>query len=144
MNNGVQNGDPMHTLLRVRRLTLDQARRGLTDCLATETVANERLRGIETRIAEETDVASRVDGDDAAVEAFAAWLRRMRQEREAAIHALLLTEAATLEARAVLAAAHGAVGAVEQLIEQQEAVRRAHAERTEQRALDEAAARARG
>ena len=51
---------------------------------------------IDASIAAENAAATRLDADDAAVEAFGAWLRRIRQERDAAAAARERAEAETV------------------------------------------------
>ncbi len=129
--------EPLRTLLRLRRLALDEARLTLAACLEHETEAAARLRQIERSIQEETGRASSLDGGDATVETFALWLRRVRAEQEAAEHALLEAETRTTEARVVLGASRQAVEAVEAELERREVVGRLEETRREQRILDE-------
>ena len=70
--------DPLASLLRLRRLTADQARRELAECLRAESEAKQAIAAIDAKIARETEVATSLAGGDAEVEAFAAWLRRIR------------------------------------------------------------------
>ncbi len=76
--------DPLAALLRLRRLTADQARRELADCLRAESEAKEAITAIDAEIARETEVATSLAGGDAEVEAYAAWLRRIRPSQLAA------------------------------------------------------------
>ncbi len=134
--------EPLRTLLRLRRLALDEARLTLATSLAAETEAADLCRSIEEAIRRETDVASRVDAGDATVEAFALWLRQTLTEQAAASVALTDAEGRTHEARIVLTVARSAVEAVETEIERREGVRRQEGERREQRSLDEISAHA--
>ena len=139
--------EPLRTLLRLRRLALDEARLTLATSLAAETEAADLCRSIEEAIRRETDVASRVDaggvlGGPATVEAFALWLRQTLTEQAAASVALTEAEGRTHEARIVLTVARSAVEAVETEIERREGVRRQEGERREQRSLDEISAHA--
>jgi flagellar export protein FliJ len=131
--------DPLQTLLRLRRLTVDQARRGLAECLRHQAEADERVREIAASIDRETDTVSQLSADDAMVDNYAAWLRRTRVEQSVAANALCLAETRTQEARAVLTAGRSAVETVETMIQRQAAERAAEAGRQEQKALDEAA-----
>lgn len=133
--------DPLEVLLRLRRLAVDQARQGLADCVAAETIAIARQSAVETAIARELDAASKITADDRAVEDFAVWLHQMLPERYAAEAALLNAEAHTKEARMVLAVTRAGVRAVENMLERKEADRLLLVGRTEQLALDEAARR---
>lgn len=133
--------DPLDMLLRLRRLTVDQARQALADCLGAETIAADRCDEIAGAIVREMDVASAITADDRAVEDFANWLRQVLPNQAAAEAALLTAETQTKEARMVLAATRAGVRAVENMVERKEAERRLQAGRTEQLVLDEAAAR---
>ena len=133
--------DPLASLLRLRRLTADQARRELADCLRAESEANKAIAAIDAEIARETEVATSLAGGDAEVEAFAAWLRRIRPSQHAGRVAEAATVAQTSEARAVLAMARAAVRAVEELLTQRGAEERMTAERHDQREIDEIAQR---
>jgi flagellar export protein FliJ len=133
--------DPLESLLRLRRLAVDEARRGLADCLRVESQAAQSVAAIEAAIAHETDVATDLASGDAEVEAFAAWLRRIRPKQLAAHAAEAEAAAATTQGRAVLAAARAAVRAVEEMLEQHAAARLEEAEHQAQREIDEAAQR---
>ena len=133
--------DPLESLLRLRRLAADEARRGLADCLRLESQTAQSVAAIETAIEHETDVATDLASGDAEVEAFAAWLRRIRPKQHAAHAAEAQAEAATAQGRAVLAAARAAVRAVEEMLEKHVAARMEEAEHQAQREIDEAAQR---
>ncbi len=131
--------DPMTILLRLRRMTADEAQRALAECLRAETAAAAAVRLIETEIERETEAVCGVETDDRAVEEFGAWFRRIRKERLSAAIAMQQAEGRTHEARAVLAAGRGALQAVEDVIAKREADRQAADARAEQRLLDEMA-----
>ena len=133
--------DPLASLLRLRRLTADQARRELAECLHTESEAKQAIAAIDAQIARETKVATSLAGGDAEVEAFAAWLRRIRPSQHGARVAEAAAVAQTTEARAVLAMARAAVQAVEELLTQRAAEERMNAEHHAQREIDEVAQR---
>ena len=133
--------DPLAALLRLRRLTTDQARRELADCLRAESEAKQAITAIDAEIARETEIATSLAGGDAEVEAYAAWLRRIRPTQQAARVAEATTVAQTTEARAVLAIARAAVRAVEELVTQRGVEERMAAERQDQRDIDEVAQR---
>jgi flagellar export protein FliJ len=133
--------DPLESLLRLRRLAVDEARRGLADCLRIESQAAQSVAAIEVAIEHETEVATNLASDDAEVEVFAAWLRRIRPKQHAAHAAEAQAEASTAQGRAVLAAARAAVRAVEEMLEKHTADRMKEAERKAQREIDEAAQR---
>jgi flagellar export protein FliJ len=136
--------DPLESLLRLRRHTVDEARRVLADCLRAESHAAEAVAALEATIGRETDVAADLSAGDAAVEAFAAWLRRIRPRQQAAHAAEAEAEVVTAEARAILAAARAAVSAVEDMLAKRAAERIAEARRQDQREIDEAAQRRSG
>ncbi len=131
--------DPLEALIRLRRLAADEARRSLADCLRDEDQAVRAIAALDAAIERETEAATSLATGDAEVEAFAAWLRRMRPRQHAAYMAESHAEAATAQARIMLAAARAAVQAAEEMLEEHEAHRRAESERQEQHALDEVA-----
>jgi hypothetical protein len=92
--------DPLDALIRVRRLSLEEAMRDLGVRLAEEAEAIAAIAAIEVSIAAEQDAASRLDADDAAVEDFGRWLRRIGHERAAAAAARDRAEIETTRARA--------------------------------------------
>jgi flagellar FliJ protein len=133
--------DPLEVLARLRRSVCEDARRALTACLEAEEAASVALHSAGEAIFREQDAAAALDAGDGAVEAFAAWLpvgrRAVAQAREAHAHA----GAATVQARAVLAAARASAEAADRLLATRAAERDAEAARRAQAALDEAAAR---
>jgi hypothetical protein len=131
-------------LLRQRRVALDQARLDLAASLEAETAAAARVRCIAESIERETELAGRLDAGDAAVDLFAAWLRRVRVEETAAATVLQHAEQQTHEARAVLAACRGAVLVAEEAIRALVETERRAAERAEQHLIDEIGVRPRG
>ena len=133
--------DPLESLLRLRRLAVDEARHGLADCLRVESEAARSVAAIEASIEHETAVATDLASGDAEVEAFAAWLRRIRPKQHGAHAAEAEAEASTVQARAVLAAARAAVRAAEEILQQHVAARLAEAEHQAQREIDDAAQR---
>ncbi len=133
--------DSLATVLRLRRLALEEATRELAAQLAVEDEAAGTVARIEGAIAAEQAAASRLDASDLAVEAFGRWLRRTSPERDAALGARARAETETVRARAILGAARAALEAAEAA-----ATRRADAARTaalgrEQAAIDEHAGR---
>jgi flagellar export protein FliJ len=131
--------DPLEALLRLRRLTSDEARRFLAECLRNEERASQVLAAIEAAVERETEAATSLATGDAEVEAFGAWLRRIRPQQMAAHVAEDHAEAETARARAVLAAALAAVQAAEDMLKKHQAAREAEAARRMQHELDEAA-----
>jgi len=133
--------DPLESLLRMRRIAADEARRGLAESLRVESEATKAVAAIESAIEQETEVAASIAAGDAEVEAFAAWLRRIRPRRDAAYVAEQAAEAETARARIVLGAARAAVRAVEEILQEHAAAAQAEAERRAQAELDEVAQR---
>ena len=133
--------DPLEALLRLRRMAVDTARHDLADCLHAESEAQARVAAITASIEHEAAVAADLTTGDAEVEAFAAWLRRIRPMQRAAEAVLQEAAAETAQARAVLAMARAAVRAAEEMQSHHADVLRAQAERDAQRELDEAARR---
>ena len=135
------SGKPLEALLRLRRMAMDEARRGLAECLRIESQAAATVAAVEAAIRHETEAALSLAAGDAEVEAFGNWLRRVRPKQRSAAAAEQEAAAATARARAVLSASRAAVRAVEDRLEQEAAVERARAERREQAQLDEVALR---
>jgi hypothetical protein len=130
--------DPFAILLRVRRVALDEARRALADCLAAEAIAAKALMEAEADIVRERATAASLDADDAAVEAFAAWLRiaRGRIDQARALHERLIAE--TARARAIVAVAQGSLEIAQTASDQRAVDEREARQRREQLNLDEA------
>jgi flagellar export protein FliJ len=133
--------DPVESLLRLRQMTADQARRHLAECLRAESEAAAMITAIKAAIAHEMEAASNLAAGDTEVEAFAAWLRTMRPRQQAALAAQVAAEAATSEARAVLGAARAAVRAAEAVLEKNNAAAQAEMARKAQDQIDEVASR---
>jgi flagellar biosynthesis chaperone FliJ len=129
--------DPLQALLRVRRLGVDDARRALADSLRAEEQAAAALTAVDMTIRQETEAACRLDADDAVVEQFARWLRRVQDSQRDARAARDAAELMTAQARGVLSAARAAVRATEAMLERQAAIRAGSAARSEQAVLDE-------
>ena len=94
--------DPLQTVLRLRRLANDEARRAVSDAVAKETLAQRVADMVEDEIARETALACKLEADDAAVEAFGAWLTCARQRAEATREAAERAGAEAARARAAL------------------------------------------
>lgn len=67
--------DPLDIIMRLRRVTVDDARRELGISLRAEEEAEANARAAETLIGEEAHASADLSAGDAAVEAFAAWYR---------------------------------------------------------------------
>ena len=133
--------DPVESLLRLRRMAADEARHGLAECLRVESETAAAVAAIQAAIEREAEVATNLATGDAEVEAFAAWLRRIRPKQQSARAAEAEAATATTHARAILGAARAAVRATEKMLEQHAATAQAELERREQREIDEAAGR---
>jgi hypothetical protein len=133
--------DLLDALVRLRRLSLEEAMRELGARLAEEAEAAAAAARIEALVAAERDTASRLDADDAAVEGFGRWLWRVGQERAAAAAARDQAEVEMARARAVLGAARGALAAAEAEAARRAEQARADGLRREQAAIDERAQR---
>ena len=118
--------DPLATLIKVRKRARDEAQRALVDALELENRAEQSSQRMERRIAQETEAATDVNGSDAMVEAFAAWLPAARRELAHHRQTLMDRQADTMRSRAELTACRTALEIVETLVsERQEATRRA-------------------
>lgn len=107
----------MVTVARLRRLARDEARQDLSRAVAAEAAATRADEAVQ-RIAEEAVAASSLTGDDAVVDAFAAWLPGARRH---AAETRALCDHASAEVgrmRAILTAIRTASEAVETLLAQ--------------------------
>lgn len=133
--------DALDALLRLRRLAREDALRDLAVCMAADAAANAAVARIDAAIVAEEAAASRLDAEDIAVEAFGRWLRRVREERDAASTTRDRAEAGTTRARAVLGAARAALVVVEAELARRAEETRLAVLRGEQAAIDEHAGR---
>ena len=129
--------DPLQTVLRLRRLANDEARRAVSDAVTQETLAQRVADMVEDEIARETALACKLEADDAAVEAFGAWLTCARQRAEATRNAAERAAAETARARAVLNLARAGLEAAEALLASRLDAAAAAQARHEQHALDD-------
>lgn len=129
--------DVLPSLIRLRRLARDETRRALTAAVQREGLAHAAANDAEREIARETELACNLEADDAAVEAFGAWLAGARQRAELARGTAERAEADTARARAALSLARAGLEVAEALASGR-AAREAEAEaRREQHALDD-------
>lgn len=133
--------DPLATLARIRRLAHEDALAGLAHALQAEGDADGLAKQAERSIAAETAAAEAVDGGDAVVEAFAAWLPGARHRAVQARDACERAQADVSRARAVLAMTRAGVEAVQTLMQERTDRQAAAAARQEGHALDDAARR---
>jgi flagellar FliJ protein len=129
--------DPLLTVLRLRRMEVDAAR---AELVLRETRAHEAAimaHEAEATIQAEMQAATRLTADDAAVEAFGAWLPKGREAVARAEALLLRAQAEAAQARARLNLARAAAEAVEKLLEKKAAAAEKEALRRQQIVLDE-------
>ncbi len=133
--------DPLATALLLRRRAVDDARRVLAAALADATAAHDAACTAERAIESEARIAADPAGDDALVEAFAAWLpaARHRAAQARALHDRM--EAAAACRRAELQACNTAMEAVSTMIAARAASLAGNQARRDQHELDESAAR---
>jgi flagellar biosynthesis chaperone FliJ len=127
----------LRALLRLRRMTVDEARRGLAACLQHKAETEAALAEIESAIEKEAAAAAALEAGDDAVEAFGAWLKRIRISQAAAAGQDAEAEARIQQARAVLAAAQAGLKAVEAAEARAAAERQAAKARQQQHALED-------
>ncbi len=113
--------DPLATLIKIRKLACDEAQRKLVEALDLEDRAEQMSHRIERTIAQETQAATDVNGSDAMVEAFVAWLPGVRQQLATARQALFDRQAETMRSRAELTACRTALETVETLQKERKA-----------------------
>jgi len=137
------NPSALRLALRLRQAAVATAEQHLAECIAVETQAAEAARQANAAIQIEADAASAITSDDAAVEAFAAWLPRGRaaQAVAGARHSACLD--ATSIARAEIGVARAGEETVANALEAHAAQLRAGVAKTEQATLDEAGQAAR-
>ena len=133
--------DPLRTMLRIRKATLDEAQKAVADAYATERDACARADAAAAALEHEMKAATSLVGGDEAVETFARWLPIGRRTLAQARDAQRTATAGLDRARVLLGLARAAVTAVESLIEQRQAEERLEEARKEQLLLDEAGRR---
>lgn len=134
-----RTGKTLQTMARMRRLVVEEARRGLADSLAMEEAAAQREREAADILAQEHALAAAPEAGDAVVEAYAAWLPSGLGALEDARAARHRADAAIVQARARLNAARLADEAVRRRLDMLAADEQAEALRREQAELDEIA-----
>ncbi len=126
------------TVARLRRLALDDASQAVSRALAAEAAAATRADDATRQIADEAAMASSLNGDDAMVEAFAAWLPGARQHAAETRESCERASAEVARLRAVLTASRTASEAVETLLAQRAEAQAEDRNRRSQAELDEA------
>ncbi len=132
------NPAALRLALRLRHEAVEAAQQHLAECIEAEMRAAAAARQANAAIQIEAEAASAIGSDDAAVEAFAAWLPRGRtaQAAAAARHAACLD--ATSIARASVGVARAAEEAVGNALEAHAAQLRAGIAKRAQETLEEA------
>ncbi len=131
--------DVLPSVLRQRRVAVDEARRALGSCIRAEISAQQQLQAAQAAIQFETHFASCLAADDSVVESFACWLTAARARETIAEAALAERRAQTAEARAILALARGSLRGAECFADQRLEAAASESRRGEQRDLDEVA-----
>ena len=133
--------DALKTVHRLREMEVDGARSALLrlEALAHEARMTERAATIT--IQTEMNAAARLGAEDAAVEAFGAWLPTGRAAVIRAQAQLARLEQDTAQARAILNLARSGAESVEKLMAERAALATEAAGHRQQAALDEAASR---
>lgn len=134
--------DRLRIVLRLREMEVDDAR---TELVRRETrvhAAAVAAHEAEAAIQSEMTAAARLSADDAAVEAFGAWLPSGRRAVLEAQAVLSRAQGESAQARARLNVARAAAEAVKTLIADRDAEASREVLRREQIDLDEAGARA--
>ncbi len=135
--------DPLATVLRLRRITVDEAKMALAAQLRVEDLASRAAAAAAAAIDAECDIAADLMAGDGAVEAFAAWLPVGRARAESARIAYDRASSDVARARAALTAARAAAEAADCLLRDRLAALAATAGRRSQSEADDIAARIR-
>jgi flagellar biosynthesis chaperone FliJ len=135
--------DPLESVLRIRRMTVDDARRALAQSLRHEEVARHRAEAAEALIYREGEIAADLSVGDGAVEAYAAWLPTGRALLQVARAAHEQCSSDVAIARAALTIARAASEAASNLLARRVAEQNILLERRSQNLMDEVASRQR-
>ena len=133
--------DPLKTLLRLRRLEVDEARLALAEGIREERAVHAAVAIAQHAREREMREASDMPLQNRGPDEFVAWLGAHRAHRAVLEIRQTAVAVRTEEARAALAASRSAAEAVEELLLQQRGRHLAERARLEQLTLDEAAAR---
>ncbi len=135
--------DPLSIVLRIRRVTVDEARRQVAAALMAQDIAEAVAEAADAAIGAEGEIAADLMADDSAVEAYAAWLPRGRARAEAARLACERAGSEVATARAALTVARAAAESADKLLERRRAAVAQDAARRAQADMDEVASRVR-
>ena len=127
----------LNTLVRLRRFAVDGAKQALAASLHAETKAADAEKAAEETLRREYEAAATLGADDAAVEAFEAWLPAGRKLLGAAQQRNEDARAETAVARAKLSTAMTAVEVVDRLRQSRLAEQQIVTDRAAQATLDE-------
>lgn len=133
--------DPLHVVLRLRRIQQDAARAELAESVRAEANAAEHVARLDARLADEAAAAELLAGDDVVRAAYPVWLAHARSMARDACAALDAASGQLAKSRMQLADARAATRVVEALLARHDDARREARAREEQRALDEAGSR---
>ena len=133
--------DPLDAVLRMRRVTVDDAKRELGSLLRAEEVAQAKADRLEALIGQEGAAAADLAAGDEVVEAYAAWLPVGRANLAAARAANEQIRCEIAMARAALSVARAAAESAQQLLNKRAAEHALDANRRSQAVLDEDALR---
>lgn len=133
--------DPLATVLRIRRVTVDDARRALGEALRAADKMLEQAEAADKAIAAEGEIAADLEAGDNAVEAFAAWLPIGRARAHAAREACERAQSEVAKARAALTVARAAAEAADALLQRRRADAASQVARRVQADMDEIAGR---
>ena len=134
--------DVSRLLVRLRRAAVDEMRLALADCLAIESRHAAAMAALDAQVEEQRIAAAALSSGDAAVDAFAGWLMRLRSVLDQARADWDRSIEETHLARAALSAAQSALDTAESFHEEQRRSRRAADERAaEQQTGDDVARR---
>ncbi len=133
--------DPLATVLRIRRVTVDEARRLLSAALSAEEQADRTAAAADAAIGVEGEIAADLMAGDSAVEAYAAWLPVGRAQ---AAHAWAASDHARSDvarARAALTVARAAAESADTMLRDRQKAVAVEVARRAQAEMDEIAGR---
>ena len=133
--------DPLATVLRIRRITVDDARRQLAATIQVEAQSDSAVLLAEAAIGAEGEAAADLTAGDGAVEAYAAWLPVGRAQVAAAHVSANRARADVAIARAALTVARAAAESADSLLKRRREAEYAEAARRAQIETDEIAGR---
>lgn len=133
--------DTLDTLLRLRRLAVDEAARALGAALRQEAQATQVVARLEAMLAHESTVTRGLATEDRVATPFAAWRARARQEMIRARTDVAAAGAGVVAAQDALGEARGGLRALETAIARAQAEDATAAARSAQHTLDDMARR---